>query len=298
MRAALSDWPVEPVLWLSLLAAGLAYALGVRRLHGCGKRWSRWRSVSYGAGLAAVAVGLVSPLAAHDEDFRVHMIQHMLLGMLGPLLLALSAPITLTLRCMPPRARRAAVRVLHTRSVRVLAHPVTASTIFVMGMLGLYFTPLYNETLDHPLLHAAVHLHLFGTGCLLAWTFIGVDPMPRPGAGAVRISALLIALGSHAALAKLLYGGYGAIHATSPELRQGAELMYYGGDAIDLVLVLVFFAQWYAAGGRRLRQARRRKEQWASAHSALSNNQPRGHTGAPRNDVLPTNTATASTFWA
>jgi putative membrane protein len=122
---------------------------------------------------------------------------------------------------------------------------------------------LYNATLDHPLLHAVVHLHLLASGCLLAWTFIGVDPIPRPGAGAVRISALLVALGSHAALAKLLYGGYGEIHAASSQLRQGAELMYYGGDAIDLALLLAFFAQWYAAGGRRLRQANRRKEQWA-----------------------------------
>jgi len=154
------------------------------------------------------------------------------------------------------------VRVLHSRLVRVLAHPLTASTIFVAGLLGLYFTPLYNETLEHPLLHAAVHLHLLASGCLLAWTFIGVDPIPRPGAAAVRISAMAIALGSHAGLAKLLYGGYGEIHTASPELRQGAELMYYGGDAIDLVLLLAFFAQWYAAGGRRLRQSRRR-EQWA-----------------------------------
>jgi putative membrane protein len=254
---------VEPVLWLSLLGAGVAYALGVRRLRGRGKRWSRWRSVSYGAGLTAVAVALVSPLAAHDEDFRVHMIQHMLLGILGPLLLALSAPMTLSLRCMPPSARRPAVRVLHSRLVGVLAHPLAASTIFVAGMLGLYFTPLYNETLDHPLLHAGVHIHVLASGCLLAWTFIGVDPIPRPGAAAVRISALLFALGSHAALAKLLYGGYGQIHAASPELRQGAELMYYGGDAIDLALLVAFFAQWYAAGGRRLRHARRRKEQWA-----------------------------------
>src|SRR5260370_31020039 len=102
MRAVLSDWPVEPVLWVSLLVAAIGYALGVRRLRGRGKRWSHWRSFSYGAGLTAVAVALVSPLAAHDEDFRVHMIQHMLLGMLGPLLLALSSPMTLALHYIPP----------------------------------------------------------------------------------------------------------------------------------------------------------------------------------------------------
>jgi len=36
-----------------------------------------------------------------------------------------------------------------------------------------------------------------------------------------------------------------------------AELVYYGGDAADLLLLVTFFSQWYAAGGRQLESARR-----------------------------------------
>lgn len=81
----------------------------------------------------------------------------------------------------------------------------------------------------------------------------------RRGSFALRAGLLLFALGSHTALAKLLYAGYGDVHAATPqELRDGALLMYYAGDAVDLFILVAFFGQWYIAGGRRLEHDRRR----------------------------------------
>jgi hypothetical protein len=34
--------------------------------------------------------------------------------------------------------------------------------------------------------------------------------------------------------------------------------MYYAGDAIDVLLLIAFFSQWYPAAGRRLERNRRR----------------------------------------
>jgi putative membrane protein len=253
------DWPLAPGPWLALVCAAAAYGIGVRSLRRRRRPWNPWRTVSYGAGLLAIASALVSPLAARDEHFNVHMLQHLLLGMLGPVLLALSAPITLALRTLPTSARRGLVSVLHSRAVALLAHPMTATVVFVAGIVGLYFTPLYDQTVDHPLLHEAVHLHVLLAGCLFAWTFIGTDPVPQRGSFALRAGLLLFALGSHAALAKLLYAGYGDVHAATPqELRDGALLMYYAGDGVDLIILVAFFGQWYIAGGRRLERDRRR----------------------------------------
>jgi putative membrane protein len=109
-------------------------------------------------------VALISPLAVHDEDFPVHMVQHMLLGMFGPLLLSLSAPVILALRTLPRRARKDLVGLLHSRVIRLLAHPVLATALFVGGLVGLYFTPLYEATLRHPLLHELIHLHFLAAG--------------------------------------------------------------------------------------------------------------------------------------
>jgi putative membrane protein len=253
------DWPTAFGPWLALVCAGAAYAAGVRALHRRERPWSQWRTGAYAAGLLAIAVALVSPLASHDELFPVHMAQHMLLGMLGPLLLALSAPVTLALRTLPRPARRQLVKALHSRAAAALAHPATATLLFVGGLIGLYFTPLYEQTLRHPLLHDLVHMHFIAAGCLFTWTFIGTDPVPRRGSFGLRVGLLLLALASHSALAKLLYAGYGDLASVpAGQLHDGAQLMYYPGDAIDVLLLIAFFSQWYTAAGRRLERDRRR----------------------------------------
>ena len=35
------------------------------------------------------------------------------------------------------------------------------------------------------------------------------------------------------------------------DLRAGAQLMYYGGDVVEVFLALVLAVQWYATTGRR-----------------------------------------------
>ncbi|HEY6396922.1 MAG TPA: cytochrome c oxidase assembly protein [Solirubrobacteraceae bacterium] len=251
----------DPAPWLPLVLAGGLYGVGVHRLHIRGRHWSPWRSASYYTGLLAIAAALISPLAAHDELFAVHMVQHLLLGMLGPVLLSLSAPVTLALRTLPRKSRRPLVRLLHSRVLGMLAHPLTAAFLFAAGVYLLYLTPLYAQTLRHPMLHALIHIHFLLSGCLFAWTFIGLDPVPRRGSLGMRVVLLTAALGAHAALAKLLYAGAGASLTRAirlADLHAGAQLMYYGSDGVDLLILVAFFSRWYAAGGRRLERERRR----------------------------------------
>ena len=84
---------------------------------------------------------------------------------------------------------------------------------------------------------------------------VGVDPDPHRGSFRVRAAVLVGFVAVHSALAKHLYGhppdGVGASDA-----RTGAQLMYYGGDVVDVALIVVLFAQWYAAGRPRVRAAR------------------------------------------
>ncbi len=262
----LDRWSLAPWLWIPLLAAAAGYSYGVHALHGRGKRWSRWRSLSYTGGVLSITVAIVSPLAAHDELFSVHMVQHMLLGMLGPLLLAFSAPVTLVLRTLPPNPRKRVVLLVHSRLIRVLANPLTATSLFLGGIYGVYFTSLYDASLRHPLLHDLVHLHLLGSGCLLAWAFVAVDPVPRIGTNRVRLALLFIALGGHEALAKILYAGYSSVTGISADqLHLGAGIMYYGGDLIDVAIVYVFCRRWYVQSGRQLHRQQHRRHTQGSA---------------------------------
>ena len=65
------------------------------------KRWPLYRIVFWVLGLICAAIAVVGPLAyrAHN-DFTIHMLVHLLLGMLAPIFIALAAPMTFYERSM------------------------------------------------------------------------------------------------------------------------------------------------------------------------------------------------------
>ncbi|GAA3946354.1 cytochrome c oxidase assembly protein [Allohahella marinimesophila] len=216
-----------------------------------------WRVLSLLFGLTMLAIALAPPLAqfAHN-DFRGHMLQHLLLGMLAPLGLVFAAPVTLLLGALSASRARSIVIVLQSRPVHFVSHPVTALLLNVGGMYLLYLTPLYAATLDNHWLHALVHIHFILAGCLFTWAIAGPDPGPSRPSLYYRLVILFISMASHATLAKLMYA-YGWPLDTPhdlTEIQAGAQLMYYGGDLAELLLLIALFCAWYRAhrhDGRR-----------------------------------------------
>lgn len=226
--------------------------------------WPGLRDLAFAAGVACVAGALATPLTDHDEWFPVHVVQHLLLGMAAPLAFALSAPVTLVLRAVRAPARRRILRVLHSPPVRWLCWPPVAAALAVGVLWPLYLTGVYAESLSHPLLHEAIHLHMLLAGSLLASVLVRADPIPGRERRGTVLAALFGALAAHAILAKYLYVHATAIAAqpdvgTAADWRAGAELLWYGGDLLDVMLVVAVFARWYRAGGRELRRQQRRQ---------------------------------------
>ncbi|MFF4399584.1 cytochrome c oxidase assembly protein [Streptomyces sp. NPDC001480] len=233
---------------LVLLAAAVGYLLAVRRVrrHNPARGWPHPRSGSFLAGLVLTAVALLPPLgpAAHT-DFRAHMAQHMLVGMYAPPMLVLGAPVTLLLRVLPPVRARRLTAVLHSRPARVAAHPAVA-LLLSTGTLGLlYFTPLYDTAMGRPAWHWLMVGHFLAAGCLFAHAVAGPDPAPaRPGVR-TRLVYLGVAVAVHALIAQAMYGGFLIdIHAPVDQVRQAAEIMYYGGDIAELLLAAALVATW------------------------------------------------------
>lgn len=210
--------------------------------------WSLWRIASFTAGILLIVAAKVPPLAdwAH-HDLRGHMLQHLFLGMFGPLGLVFGAPGSLLLRSVPAPLARALMNLLRRGPVRVLIHPVTAACLDIGGMYLLYLTPFYALSMKSPGLFIFLHVHFVLSGYLFTWSVAGPDPAPHRPSRPVRLTVIFLATAAHAILGKLMYA-WGYPHGTlaSPEeVQAAAQWMYYGGDAAEFCIILGFFKQWF-----------------------------------------------------
>ncbi|MEH6821226.1 cytochrome c oxidase assembly protein [Dietzia psychralcaliphila] len=247
------DWSVPEALGVLLLAVALtAYLVGVRR-HSTRGSWPRYRTTLWIAGLICLGAAWIGPLAsAAHSGFTAHMGVHLLLGMLGPLLLVLAAPVTLALRTLPPRNARAVSRVLRSPPVRVLTHPVVAAVLNAGGLWVLYTTDLFALMHAAPTVHVLVHAHVFLAGLVFTAAMIGPDPNPHRASFRTRAVVLVLFIAAHSILGRWLYG-HPPIGVDPEDARAGAQLMFYGGEVIDLALLVLLFTGWYPGSRARSR---------------------------------------------
>ncbi|WP_250000869.1 cytochrome c oxidase assembly protein [Actinoplanes sp. M2I2] len=233
------------MIWGLAVLAG-AYAVAVARLSRRDADWPAGRSLAWYAGLATAAAATFG----HHHDFRAHMSAHLLLGMAAPLLLVLGRPVTLTLRALPVGPARRVSRVLRTPALRMVTHPVTAAVLDAGGLWLLYTTDLYAQALARPWLHTLVQAHMLLAGGLLTAAVIGRDPAPHRPGPIVRGAVFLAFVAAHGILAKHLYG-YPPPGVPAGEAAAGAQIMYYGGDLLHLVVIVLFFRQCFAPTRQR-----------------------------------------------
>jgi putative membrane protein len=171
MSSAPLSWTFDPLELLPLaLAAGL-YARRVVVLQRRGLSVPRRRFAAFGAGVVVVALALASPVDAIGEErlFSVHMLQHVLLGDLGPLLVVLG---------LDGRLLRPLLAIRTLRSLRVLAHPAAALPLWAVDLCAWHLPVLYDAALRHDAVHACQHLLFFACGALMWAALFG--PLPGP----------------------------------------------------------------------------------------------------------------------
>jgi putative membrane protein len=205
--------------------------------------------------LACVAAALIGPLAvAARTSFTAHMAGHLLLGMLAPLLLVLAAPVTLALCALPASRARVVSRLLRYKPLRVITHPVTAAVLNAGGLWLLYTTDLFRLMHNSVLVHVAVHAHVLVAGYLFTAAIVAIDPNPHRASIGVRSVVLIGFIAVHSILAKWLYA-HPPVGVDIADARAGAQLMYYGGDVVDVALIVLLFTGWYRATRPRDRTA-------------------------------------------
>jgi putative membrane protein len=271
----LLEWRMEPIVPLALATAAIAWVVLTRRVarrHPAHPH-PAWRNAAFLAGLAALAVALLSPIEAYEgELFSVHMLQHMLLELVAAPLLLLGAPATLALRAASPAMRGRLLAVLHSRVVTVVSFPLLAWLLFAAVNWGWHFSALYDQALETPWLHDIQHLTFLGAALLFWWPVVGADParwrLPYP----VRLFYLFLAMPQNSFLGIALMSAPAALYphyltnsrswgpTAAVDQSVGGMLMWVGGDVVFLLAMGFVVAAWVRAEDRRVARADARED--------------------------------------
>ncbi|NUT23060.1 MAG: cytochrome c oxidase assembly protein [Hamadaea sp.] len=285
-----SETRVDGWLAAALLLAGGWYLYGVHRLKARGDKWPVSRTIMFvGAGLGSIAAVTLTGIGAYDTTLlSVHMVQHMVLGMVAPIFLALGAPVTLALRTLPKKPRALLMSAIHSRVARVLAFPLVAYAIFVANPFVLYFTDLYRLTLEHTWLHEVMHAHFIATGCLFFWPLLGLDPLPGRWPYPGRALLMMLSVPFHTVLGltimqqKLLLGGdyYPSLGLTwanpaSDQVTAGG-ILWAGGEFVSVTMLGVLVVQWIRASEREAARVDRQLDREEAAAAQLAAEQSEG----------------------
>ena len=283
--AIFTQFRLTSLIALFLLVAAALYLYGVHRLRQRGDSWQAGRTVAFLlGGLGSIAAVTVTGLEAYDTTLlSVHMVQHMVLSMVGPIFLALGAPVTLALRTLPAGPRRILLSVLHSRVVRVVTFPLVAFGLFIANPFVLYFTGLYRATLEHAWLHEFVHVHFIVTGCLFFWPLLSLDPLPNRWPYPARALLMVLSVPFHTVLgltimqSRTLLGGdwYPNLRLTwadpaSDQVVAGGVL-WAGGEIVSVTMLGILVLQWIRQSEREARRTDRaldRAEAEARAEAA------------------------------
>jgi putative membrane protein len=263
---ALRSWTFDPVPTTGVVLTWLLYVSAARTARAVRpQRFPGRRVALFAAGLVVVLVAVDGPPdVLSDTSFSAHMVQHLLLQTVAAPLLVLGAPLSVVLRADPPWLRRRLLtRLLRTRTVRVLTHPVTTLGAFLVVLVGTHLSPLYDLALEHERVHQVEHALYLVTALLFWWTAIGVDPAPHRLSYPARLLYLFLAMPGTAFLGvavanagKVMYPHYAAnppLWHWSPlhDQEVAGTLMWVAGMFTIVPALAFLLLEWLEEDARR-----------------------------------------------
>ncbi len=239
-------------------AAAVLYGVGVRRVARRGRRWPVRHTVSFVAGLAGTWAAVGSGLAAYDRtSVTLHIVQHILLMMAVPPLLALGRPLLLATQASGRGVQVAITRFMRGRFVAVVTHPAFATPVYFFTMWGMLADRrVYDYLIAHQPVHELSHAVLLVVG-LLYW-----PPLVAPETSRHRLSfqgRMLLLLGSMPLEA--LPGGWMRFQATPIDpintlagTHTAGEVLLVAATGTCSVWLSAIVAQWFAFAVREERR--------------------------------------------
>jgi putative membrane protein len=161
--------------WLvPVVLAAAGYLVLARR---GGRPW--WRTAAFLAGLAVVVLATNTGIEAYGGVLQwVHMIEHLMLIMVAPVLLSVGSPLQLVHDRLPARGRARLDAVLARPVVGWLTSPLAAAVAYAVAVVGVHLTGLLSVAMTGPDVHAVEELVYLVAGWLLFRLAFGVRPGP------------------------------------------------------------------------------------------------------------------------
>lgn len=260
----LTEWKFD-LGWTLVCAYGIGlYVAGAIRLRRRGDRWPIARTVAWVGGLLLLFYTTNGALNAYEQYlFSQHMLGHMMLTMLIPLVLVLGAPFTLALRAIPARkdgswgGREWIMWAINTPWSKLITHPIFAAVVFSGSLWIFYFTPVARWAATTHLGHQWMIIHFLISGYLFCLSMIGVDPVPYRFPYPLRIVTLFATMSAHAFFGVTImtgdslilsdwYGAMGREWGYTPIMDQkvGGSIAWGIGELPTLGLALIVMLQW------------------------------------------------------
>jgi putative copper resistance protein D len=273
-----TEWRLDPLFAFACVTGIVVYLTWAHRLARRGDRWPVGRTIAWCSGVVIVAwVTNGGPAIYGEVLFSAHMVGHMILALLVPMLLVLGAPITLLVRAIPARKdgsrgpREWVLGFVHSRWGLFVANPIVAAVVFVGGMIFFYYTPAFDWSLRSHVGHVWMVVHFTLAGYLFANALVGIDPGPQRPSHPLRIVLLFASMAFHAffgvalmsqttLLAASWFGNMGRPWGDSAIVDQqlGGSVAWGIGELPTLALAITVAVMWTTSDER---EARRRDRQ-------------------------------------
>ena len=278
--AWLTVWDPDP-LWATIAVLGIAvYLYGVKVLRDRGDKWPLSRTIPWVLGMIVLFyVTNGAPHAYQEYLFSVHMVGHMMLSMLVPVLLVPGAPVTLLSRAQSPRTdgskgfREWALWAVHTPYAWFISQPIVAGLNFALSLVMFYYTPLFRWAAEEHLGHQWMLVHFLLVGYLFVQSLIGVDPQPHKPGYPVKLMILIGTMAFHAFFGLGLmnekgllladwFGSMGRTWGDDPLADQaiGGAFAWGVGELPTIVIALIVVTQWYRSDIRERKRLDRQAD--------------------------------------
>ncbi len=248
----LTQWNWEPSILIGtvLITGFYLYAIGpLRKRYYPDEPVKTGQTVSFLLGMLFMFLSLVSPLDELGDSylFSAHMVQHLVLTVVGPPLLVIGTPGWF----IKPLVRNK----IAFRVAKALTYPAVAFVLYNVDFWLWHAPPLYNATLENQNIHILEHLTFIVFGILNWWPiFSQSKDLPRLSIGGQVLYLFLsgmpsVLLGAGLTFSPPLYAPYiaaprvwGISAATDQQL--GGLIMWVPVSISYIVVMSVLFIRW------------------------------------------------------